>query len=73
MGRLYGATHTPHMYIVNPKGTLIYRGAIDSIRSTNIADIPKAENYVTMALDAVFDGKNVPVEHTRAYGCDVKY
>ena len=73
VGRLYGATHTPHMYIVNPKGTLIYRGAIDSIRSTNIADIPKAENYVTMALDAVFDGKNVPVEHTRAYGCDVKY
>lgn len=73
VGRTYGATHTPHMYIINPEGTLIYMGAIDSINSANVADIPKAENYVVMALDAVFAGNEVPVKMTRAYGCTVKY
>lgn len=73
VGRTYGATHTPHMYIINPEGTLIYMGAIDSINSANIADIPKADNYVVMALDAAFAGNEVPVEMTRAYGCTVKY
>ena len=73
VGRTYGATHTPHMYIINPEGTLIYMGAIDSIRSANVADVPKADNYVTMAMDAVAEGKEVPVEMTRAYGCTVKY
>ncbi len=73
VGRAYGATHTPHMYIINPEGTLIYMGAIDSINSANIADIPKADNYVVMALDAAFAGNEVPVEMTRAYGCTVKY
>ncbi len=73
VGRTYGATHTPHMYIINPEGTLIYMGAIDSIRSANVADVPKADNYVTMAMDAVAEGKEVPVKMTRAYGCTVKY
>ena len=73
VGRMYGATHTPHMYIINPEGTLLYMGAIDSIRSANVADIPKADNYVTMAMDAAFEGKEVPVKMTRAYGCTVKY
>ena len=73
VGRMYGATHTPHMYIINPEGTLIYMGAIDSIRSANVADIPKADNYVIMAMDAAVEGKEVPVTMTRAYGCTVKY
>lgn len=73
VGRMYGATHTPHMYIINPEGTLIYMGAIDSIRSANIADVPKADNYVVMAFDAAFAGKEVQVNMTRAYGCTVKY
>ena len=73
VGRTYGATHTPHMYIIDPEGTLIYMGAIDSINSANIADIPKADNYVVMALDAALSGEEVPVEMTRAYGCTVKY
>ena len=73
VGRTYGATHTPHMYIINPEGTLIYMGAIDSINSARIADIPKADNYVVMALDAAFAGNEVPVGMTRAYGCTVKY
>lgn len=73
VGRLYGATHTPHMYIIDPQGTLVYMGAIDSIRSANIADIAEADNYVTMALEAVLGGDEVPVKTTRAYGCTVKY
>ena len=73
VGRTYGATHTPHMYIIDPQGTLLYMGAIDSIRSANIADIAKADNYVTMALDAILVGDEVPIKATRAYGCTVKY
>ncbi len=73
VGRTYGATHTPHMYIIDPEGTLRYMGAIDSIRSANVADIPKADNYVTMAFGAIFGGEEVPVTMTRAYGCTVKY
>ena len=73
IGRLYGATNTPNMYIINPDGELEYRGAIDSIRSANQADIAKADNYVAMALDAAMAGEEIKVNMTRAYGCDVKY
>ena len=72
IGRLYGATNTPNMYIINPDGELEYRGAIDSIRSANQADIAKADNYVAMALDAAMAGEEIKVNMTRAYGCDVK-
>jgi hypothetical protein len=60
-GRLYGAANTPHMYIINPEGTLVYMGAIDSIRSANQADIAKADNYVSLALDAVMAGEKIEV------------
>ncbi len=73
VGRTYGATHTPHMYVIDPEGTLVYMGAIDSIRSADVADVPKADNYVSMALDATLAGQDVPVKTTRAYGCTVKY
>jgi len=73
VGRIYGATNTPHMYIVDPEGTLIYMGAIDSVPSASKSDIEKSDNYVTMALDAVLAGKDVPVKTTKAYGCSVKY
>lgn len=73
VGRLYGATNTPHMYVVNPEGTLVYMGAIDSIPTANQADIKKADNYVSMSLDAVLAGQDVPVKATKAYGCTVKY
>ena len=73
VGRIYGATNTPHMYIVDPEGALVYMGAIDSIPSASKSDIEKADNYVVMALDAVLAGKDVPVKTTKAYGCSVKY
>lgn len=73
VGRLYDARVTPHMYIINPEGVLIYNGAIDSIRSTNSADIEKAENYVVSALTAAMAGEPVAQPVTRPYGCTVKY
>ena len=73
VGKLYGAQTTPHMYIVNPDGALIYQGAIDSIKSTNPDDIALSENYVTSALKAAMEGKPVTTASTKAYGCSVKY
>ncbi len=73
VGRLYDAKTTPHMYVINPEGTLVYNGAIDSIRSANPKDIAKAENYVTSALAAVKAGEPVKTPATQAYGCTVKY
>lgn len=73
VGRAYGATHTPHMYVINPEGHLIYQGAIDSIRSTRSEDIERATNYVWSALNNAREGKPVDPARTRAYGCTVKY
>jgi peroxiredoxin len=73
VGRLYGAQVTPHMYVINPAGMLIYRGAIDSIRSANSADIERAENYVVAALTQAMAGEEVATPVTRPYGCGVKY
>jgi peroxiredoxin len=73
VGHAYGAKTTPDMYIIDAKGALVYRGAIDSKRSTNEADVKTATNYVRQALDAVLAGKPVPVSATQPYGCTVKY
>lgn len=73
VGKLYDARTTPHMYIISPEGTLIYNGAIDSIRSANPMDVEKAENYVSAALYAAKAGKEISKSTTRAYGCSVKY
>lgn len=73
VGRLYGAMTTPHMYIITSEGTLVYNGAIDSIRSADQADIAKADNYVDLGLQAVLSGKPVKTALTRPYGCSVKY
>ncbi len=73
VGNRYDAKTTPHIFIIDPAGDLIYKGAIDNIRSTNIEDIAKAENYVSAALDAVMAGKRIEVSNTQSYGCSVKY
>lgn len=73
VGKLYAAKTTPHMFIIDPKGTLIYAGAIDSIRSTEQADIKKATNYVKVALAEARAGKPVSAPSTQAYGCSIKY
>jgi peroxiredoxin len=73
VGRLYGAKTTPHIFIIDPQGTLIYQGAIDDIASANPADIPNAQNYVQLTLEAAMTGKAVSVSATKSYGCSVKY
>lgn len=73
VGKLYGAQTTPHMYIIDPAGNLIYQGAIDSKPSADQADIAGATNYVSKALDEAMSGKPVSEPSTKAYGCSVKY
>jgi peroxiredoxin len=74
VGRLYGAKTTPHMFIVDPKGNVIYMGGIDDNPSADRSDDPaKAHNYVSAALDAALAGKAVPDPVTKSYGCGVKY
>lgn len=72
-GKAYGAKTTPHMYIIDGAGVLQYQGAIDSTRSTDVADIKTSQNYVATALDELAAGKPVSTKETKAYGCSVKY
>jgi hypothetical protein len=73
VGHMYGATNTPHMYIVDKAGMLVYAGAIDDRPTTRRADVQGANNYVRAALDSVIAGQPVKTPVTRAYGCTVKY
>jgi peroxiredoxin len=72
-GRAYGARTTPHMYIVNPQGQLIYAGGIDSIASAKADDIPRTTNYVKTGLAEALAGKPLTASTTRPYGCSIKY
>jgi peroxiredoxin len=73
VGRLYQAKTTPHMFVIDPQGKLIYQGAIDDKPTTDLADIKTARSYLNDALNAAMAGKPVPVATTRPYGCSVKY
>lgn len=73
VGRLYGAKTTPHMFIIDPQGRVIYAGAIDDHPSTNPDDVPQATNYVQRALDEALNGHPVSMPETTSYGCSVKY
>ena len=73
VGRAYGAKATPHMFIIDPSGKVVYNGAIDDKRSTDVADVKTARNYVAAALDEMKAGKPVSVASTTPYGCSVKY
>lgn len=73
VGRLYGAKTTPHMFVIDPEGSLVYQGAIDSIASFDSDDIPEATNYVDMALNKSMASENIDMHTTKPYGCSVKY
>ncbi len=73
VGKLYGAKTTPHMFIINADGVLVYNGAIDDTPSTDVADIATAKNYVQSALDELLAGKPVSEATSQPYGCSVKY
>lgn len=73
LGQAFGAETTPHMFVLDASGKLVYMGAIDSIPSFNKEDIAKADNYVAKALDEVLAGQKVTTPQTKSYGCSVKY
>jgi len=73
LGHVYNAKTTPHMFIINPQGALIYDGAIDNRPTSDVSDINGATNYVSLALEQAMSGKPVATAATRPYGCSVKY
>jgi peroxiredoxin len=73
IGHLYGAKTTPHMFVINADGIVVYAGAIDSNDNFKPETIKGATNYVVEALKALKEGKPVEVASTKPYGCGVKY
>lgn len=73
IGHAYGAKTTPHMYLIDPAGKIVYAGAIDSKPSSNAADIASSTNYVIQAIDEAKAGKAISKPVTQPYGCSVKY
>jgi peroxiredoxin len=73
IGRAYGAKTTPHMFVIDPAGKVIYAGGIDDKPSTSQADLAGAHNYVAAALDAALAGKPIATPSSAPYGCSVKY
>ena len=73
VGRAYGARTTPHMYIIDPQGVLVYAGGIDDKRSANPADVKAAKNFVRAALADTLAGRPVATPSAAPYGCSIKY
>jgi peroxiredoxin len=71
--RLYQAKTTPHMFVIDPSGKIVYAGAIDDRPSTRPADPPAANNYVRAALTQATSGMTVATAATTPYGCSIKY
>ena len=72
-GMKYAAKTTPHMFVIDPRGDIVYAGAIDDKRSTRLEDTKTANNYVRVALTEAMAGKPVTTPNTTPYGCTVKY
>ena len=73
VGQMYGAKTTPHMFVIDPKGAVVYQGAIDDKPSADPADIATSVNFLSKALDEAMAGKAVEQTTTKSYGCSVKY
>lgn len=73
IGQIYRARTTPHIFIIDSEGTLVYMGAIDDVPSARWSDVEKANNYVRTTLSAVSAGQAVDPASTKPYGCSVKY
>jgi peroxiredoxin len=73
IGHAYGARTTPHMFVIDPQGKLVYAGAIDSKASARKDDVKTATNYVKVALDEALAGKAVSKATSEPYGCSIKY
>jgi hypothetical protein len=73
VGHAYGARTTPHMYVINGEGALVYKGGIDDQPTARLQDLKSARNFVDQALSEISQGKPVSVTASRAYGCSIKY
>lgn len=73
VGKAYGARTTPHMYVIDKEGNLVYKGGIDDRRSTNSDHVKDSRNFVVEALDALLSGGEIEVAEAPPYGCSVKY
>ena len=73
IGHEYSAKTTPHMFVIDPSGKLIYAGAIDDHATTDVSDVKSSKNYVSAALTEAMAGQQVAMSSTRPYGCSVKY
>lgn len=73
IGKAYGSKTTPHMFVIDPKGTVVYAGAIDDNNSSDPKVIAKSKNYVAAALDAGMENKKIETTSTKPYGCGTKY
>ena len=73
VGRLYGAKTTPHMFVINPQGRLVYAGGIDDVPTNKVEDLQRAKPLVRLALADVKAGRAVAIPASRPYGCSVKY
>ncbi len=73
VGKLYGAETTPHLFVINPAGKIVFMGGIDNRPTSEISDIKGATNYVAAALDAGLAGMPVKTAKAKPYGCSIKY
>jgi hypothetical protein len=73
VGHAYGARTTPHMYVINGEGALVYKGGIDDQPTARVQDLKSARNFVDQVLSEISQGKPVSVTASRAYGCSIKY
>jgi len=73
VGHAYGARTTPHMYVINGEGVLVYKGGIDDQPTARLQDLKSARNFVDKALSEISQGKPVSVTTSHAYGCSIKY
>lgn len=73
IGKVYGAKTTPHMYVINAEGILVYKGAIDDSPSPRVETIKTAKNFVIPAIAAAKEGRMLETPQTKPYGCSVKY
>ena len=71
--RLYDARTTPHIFVIDPQGKIVYQGAIDNQPTPDPASLKGADNYLNDALNAAMAGKPVAVAITKPYGCAVHY
>ena len=73
MGRAYGAVVTPHMFIIDPKGDIVYSGAISDNPTMSAKEARASRNYVKAALEDLAAGRKVATPSTRPFGCTIAY